>query len=137
MTCDVRRVTCDVDAHRSLEVAGSVLWDTIGAVKQLFGVESSLQEEKLPKQHNQQQHHQQQQQQQLVSLNKPPPASVTTRLDRHATASLYMRVSAAAAGLPSSASLGLLPILCNAPAALRAGEEWKTMHPTPAGGGGH
>jgi len=40
-------VTCDVDAHRSLEVAGSVFWGSLGAVKQLFGAQSSLQEEKL------------------------------------------------------------------------------------------
>jgi hypothetical protein len=45
--CDVYRVTCDVDAHRSLEVAGSVFWGSLGAVKQLFGAQSSLQEEKL------------------------------------------------------------------------------------------
>ena len=69
-------MTSDLPVSRSLEVAGSVLWGTFGAVKELFGVKNEEQQ--------QQQH--------------APSASSTTRLDHHAAASLCMRVSAAAAG---------------------------------------
>jgi hypothetical protein len=55
-------VTCDVNAQKSLEVAGSVFWGSLGAVKQLFGAQISLQEEKLLQQQYQQYQQQQHQQ---------------------------------------------------------------------------
>jgi hypothetical protein len=65
-----------------------MFWDTLDALKQLFGGESDVKQQ------------QQQQQQQIAAQSHAasPPISNTARLDHQTAVSLFMRVTSAAAG---------------------------------------
>ena len=71
---------------RSLEVAGSVFWGTLGAFKDLLlgGDDRKQQQQRSP----------------FPAGPSPPPMTISTILDRHAAASTFMRVLSAAAGSP-------------------------------------